>query len=170
MIEKKTILIINQQKMISENELRDIYFGFSFEMHQEIDSQDFKEVIDEIRNFYSSCDKINAYILSPYELIDSFKNKEFEVCKNIKDIQEMKYEKDINNLFQYSRINYKLLEKLCSLFKQVNKDLNSIKNSIDNELSKLESKGFYVDKDLRFEDRKELLENLKTSMEDIIDE
>lgn len=169
-IEKRLNKIINKQFEISNNIIQKIYLNFGWDVSVDIDASDYKEFINEIKDFYYRCEQIGAYVTTPTSIIEKVENAGVEIIKNINKIKDLTTDVNIYNLFMYSKINYDLLRKFLDLLDKVNEDLNSITPTIDEEYSKLIRNGKCIEKDPRFESEKSMYETLKSEMEVMFNE
>lgn len=165
-LENRLNTVLQAQKDISCDLLSKIYLYFGFDNFDfNIDLDDFKDLMGNIKEFYKGCEQNNYFISTPSQIEDVNKCSS-KICKQIRFLKEVPDKIDINLLFKYSKINYKLLYDFISLLDIVNSNLNIIMQQNTIELEKLTRSGKIIDIDPRFDDEKTNYMELKNEMEE----
>lgn len=162
---KRIGIVIEKQNEIKKSLVDNLYNIIGWGKEFDIEVSDLKNLFTDISNFYSKCEQTNQLFENQSNKIEKLKLMVSDIVKNLFNLKKIDDGSGIVTLYKYSKIEFGLLNEVVKLISAVEYTVDSIEPIIDNEYEKLIKSGKVIEKDPRFEQKRELFELCKNEME-----
>lgn len=161
--------VVDEETALARKNAKDILYYFDFDIEDEPEASDIRDMINDIQLFYQSCFSagININIIDDSAL-KKLKDSASEIAKAMSILQkDYSGEDDISVLYAFSENPIGVVSPFLDMLKRADKDITTAEEQMKNEKDILTRKGSWSDNiDPRFEQQKESFETLLAELKE----
>lgn len=157
-------VIIEEQKAIVEN-ISILYNLMGYDIEYELETEDIKQLIDDISEYYNYCEKAQYIFTHKSSDINDYKNKSSIIVKLINLIKNTDSNDVLSALLTFSLCDTSLLLQFVALLKDVEKEVNYNISIIENDYNKYVAGSSPTSIDSRFEKYENVVKDLNLNLE-----
>lgn len=166
----KVYRVVDEETALARESAKDILDYFDFDINDELEASDIRDMINDIQVFYQRCFSagINISIIDDVSL-KKLKNSASEISKAMSILQkDYSGEDDISVLYAFAENPIGIVSPFLDMLKRADKDIATAEGRMKNEKDILTRSGSWSDNiDPRFEQQKESFEALLAELEEV---
>lgn len=166
-IKKKVRVVIDTQETIKQDIIENLYNIVGWDKEFDIEVSDLKNLFNDVSDFYLKCEQTNQLFENLNDKIENLKPLCSDIVKNLSYLKKIDFSYDIETLYKYSKVDFDLLTDFINLISKVEVTVNRVTPIIDHEYDSLVKSGKVIDRDPRFEQKKQFYELCKNELEDM---
>jgi hypothetical protein len=166
-IKKKVRVVIDTQETIKQDIIENLYNIVGWDKEFDIEVSDLKNLFNDVSDFYLKCEQTNQLFENQNDKIENLKPLCSDIVKNLSYLKKIDLSYDIETLYKYSKVDFDLLTDFINLISKVEVTVNRVTPIIDHEYDSLVKSGKVIDRDPRFEQKKQFYELCKNELEDM---
>lgn len=164
-IKKKVRVVIDTQETIKQDIIENLYNIVGWDKEFDIEASDLKNLFNEVSDFYLKCEQTNQLFENQGTKIENLKPLCSDIVKQLSYLKKIEFSYDIETLYKYSKVDFDLLTDFINLISSVEETVNRVTPIIEHEYDSLVKSGKVIDRDPRFEQKKQFYELCKNELE-----
>lgn len=164
-IVKRLPIIVSEEQIRSETIIKGIFDKFGWDMSDEINVTDLRELLDDILEFSVKAEQGGFIPNVRQTVIENFNREAHDVVKTITQLNSRGSRLLLEDFLMFSILDVELVESFNAFLDAILQDVDKIYPQLQDEMDELTRKGVWIEEDPRFADYQAIKDNCVAEVE-----